>query len=336
MTSSNYIVLRESVPLASPLSVHVDPTNACNFRCSFCPTGNPELLKAAGRPLGLMKLPLFAKIIDDLRAFPVPVKSLLLYKDGEPLVNKRLPEMVELAKRGNVASVSTTTNAALLDRETSRALIDAGLDHIRISVEHVTPQGYREITRTFDDYEVVRSNVAALFEERNQRGSRMTIHAKIVDTGLSTQERAKFHDDFSPISDLATVDSLIGWSDTGDADMLLGRRPSTGIDNVTPLKSDRTVCPSPFKTMAINFNGEVSVCCVDWSHDTVVGDVSRESLLDIWRGEKLREFRLAHLRGDRHLMKACGNCQYVQGYPADSDLDSVATRLLTKLSLGSS
>ena len=29
--------LLESVPLSGPLTVHIEPTNICNFKCTFCP-----------------------------------------------------------------------------------------------------------------------------------------------------------------------------------------------------------------------------------------------------------------------------------------------------------
>jgi radical SAM protein with 4Fe4S-binding SPASM domain len=211
-------------------------------------------------------------------------------------------------------------------------LIEAGLDYIRISVEHVTNEGYRKVTKTYDDYAQIRSNVAGLFEARQQAKSALKIHAKIVDVGLTVEQKRKFMDDFRPISDQTTIDTLMGWSNTGEADMLLGTDPDKGMDSMTPLKRDRAVCPSPFKTMAINFNGEVSVCCVDWSHETVVGDVSKENLVAVWNGEPMRSFRLTHLRGERHKLNACARCQYIQGYNVESDLDEAAPRLLKLLS----
>lgn len=321
--------LREIVPLSAPLSMLIDPANGCNFRCTFCPTGNPELLKSVGRPIGVMKFELFEKIVEDMARFPQPVKTVMLYKDGEPLINKRLPDMVALLKaRGVARHVAITTNASLLDETRAVALIEAGLDSIRISVEHVHDEGYLKITQNYSDYRCILDNVKFLYEEVRRRGAELQIHAKIVDAGLSEFEKRKFLSDFEPISDHASIESIMGWSNTGDNDMTLGLNPETGIDGYTPLKKERIVCPSPFKTLAINFNGEVSVCCVDWSHDTVVGHAGEEALLDVWNGERMREFRLTHLRGEGGILKACVGCQYMQGYDAESDLDDVREELI--------
>jgi len=167
-----YVRLRDVVPLATPFTVLIDPVNACNFKCTFCPTGDKELLNKVGRPLGVMPSELYGKIIDDIAGFPGRLKKLQLYKDGEPLLNKALPEMVALATERRVSEVvETTTNAALLDAGMAAALIDAELDAIRISVEHVHDAGYRQVTQDFADYERIRGNVATLFELRRKRAA---------------------------------------------------------------------------------------------------------------------------------------------------------------------
>ena len=37
--------LAELLPLKVPYSLNIDPSNVCNFRCTFCPTGYPRKLK---------------------------------------------------------------------------------------------------------------------------------------------------------------------------------------------------------------------------------------------------------------------------------------------------
>ena len=40
----------------------------------------------------------------------------------------------------------------------------------------------------------------------------------------------------------------------------------------------------------------------------MVGDVTRQSLMDIWTGEALRKLRVLHLSGRRFENEACKNC----------------------------
>ena len=323
--------LSEALPLGTPFSVLVDPSNACNFKCTFCPTGDPDLLKSVGRPLGLMSLGLFKKIVDDMKGFNQKLKKLFLYKDGEPFLNKELARMIAYAKRAGISeSIDVTTNGALLLSQKIREILDAGLDSIRISVEHVHDEGYRSVTQTQTAYETVRGNVERLHREREKCGHPLFLEAKIIDVGLSEAEKKKFMDDFTPITDFAHIDNLMGWSDCEKKDFTLGRGDEiqTGMDGHSPLKHDRKVCPNPFKTMAVNFNGQVSVCSVDWSLGTVVGDVTRENLVEIWNGERMRQFRLTHLVGDRSKIRPCANCHYVLGTNPMNDLDDVVEKLI--------
>ena len=74
--------LEEVIPLSTPMILFVDPSSACNFQCTFCPTGDRELIKSTGRWQGHMDFDLYKKIIDDLKEFDKPLKVLRLYKEG--------------------------------------------------------------------------------------------------------------------------------------------------------------------------------------------------------------------------------------------------------------
>lgn len=312
----------KSLPLDTPWTLMIDPTNKCNFQCTFCPTGDAELLKSAQRPLGMMSHELFCKIIDDLRDFKSKVRSLRLFKDGEPFLNRNLLSMLRYAKQAEVADeLYIISNGSLITKDNAIGLLEAGLDRLRISVEHVSSEKYKQITRTYGNYERIVANVKFLFEERNRRGSKLFINPKILDTGLTDAEKQKFRDDFGPISDEQTIETLMGWSDSASKDWTLGTNPVYGIDSRSVI-SNINVCNEPFKGLAINSDGTVSVCCVDWSHGTLVGDVKIERLIDIWNGEKLAHFRMQHLQGKRHLIKACADCQYLKGHKPFWHLDA--------------
>ncbi len=321
--------LADELPLPAPYLVHVDPTNRCNFRCRFCPTGQPELLKKVGRPSGLMDFDLFEKIMGDLRQFPERVKVLHLYKDGEPLLHPDFGRMALLARRLEVADrINLTTNAALLNPARAAEILDAGIDLVRVSVEHVTDAGYRRQTGTFGDYDRIVQNVAGLFKERERRDAKTRIWVKIIRLGLTESEIEKFGRDFAGICDECLVMTPMGWSRTDLYDFTLGSNPTTGDNGETPLHPGRVVCPYPFYSLAVNFDGSVSVCCADWSHGTVVGDARTASLADIWNGPAMQSLRLLHLRGNRSENSACAHCHTMQGLPDDSDLDADRERLL--------
>jgi radical SAM protein with 4Fe4S-binding SPASM domain len=321
--------LAENLPLDTPFSVQIDPSSLCNFRCRFCPTGHPELLSNVGRSAGqLMSWPLFEKIVSELELFPRPIKTISLHKDGEPLLNPRLSDMVTLIKQRNVAQkVVLLTNASLLTKAKATALIESGLDVIRISVEHVSAEGYRSLTQVFGDYDRIVNNVKFLREERDRLKAPLFISAKLIDLGLTTEELEIFSRDFAPICDEISRTTAQGWSHSDLFDFTLGTSPQVSLDGHTTLRPERIICPFPFYMLAVNSNGLVSTCTDDWSYKTIVGDANKETLQQIWNGQRLSKFRKLHLNGDRNLNEACSQCHCIQGIPDDSDLDSDREKL---------
>ncbi len=305
--------LQSIIPLSTPFAIYIDPANACNFHCTFCPTAYPDLLKKVGRPKGLMKMELFRKIVEDLKEFDKRLKIANLYKDGEPLLNRDFPEMVRYLKDADVVDrIWTKTNGALLKPELNEKLANCGLDMICISVEAVSSEGYKQVAGANIDYVTFKQNVRDLYE----RTKTTKLYVKIADTGLSELEARQFFDDFQSTCSYISIEKLMGWSNSSVKDFRLGTRSDT-YDGL-PL-TPKLVCPYPFYTLAVNFDGSVSLCCADWAHDTVVGNAATESLRQIWEGERLYEFRKMMLEGRRNSNRACGDCHYIQVAPDNID-----------------
>lgn len=319
--------LADHLPLDTPFTVGIDPSNRCNFRCSFCPTGHKNLLRKIKRPIGIMEYDLFKHIIDGMKGFPRKVKRLYLYHEGEPLLNPHLTDMLSYARKSDVSEMlQLTTNAALLTQEKADALLDADIDLIRVSIEHVDDEGYKYLTGTKTTYETVRRNVAYLYEARERRGSRLQIHSKIMDTRLAEEQKEKFRHDFGPISDLLNIQYLGQMPSAEGVDFTLGTNPSMGSGG-SPFQPLRQVCPHPFYVMVVKWRGEVVTCSEEWRWENIVGDVRMHTLPEIWNSEALLQFRLTHLRGKRDEIPHCRHCPSVKGFPLENDLDEDAERL---------
>jgi len=315
--------LQELIPLAAPFVVFIEPTNLCNLRCVFCPTSDKDLLRKVGRPAGTMPMKLFEKIVKDLTKFESPSKIIHLYKDGEPLLHRNLIDMLTLLKQARVTErIRLKTNGTLLNPAFNERLVDTGIDWIGISVEAVSAAGYLKVSGVELDYEKFIDNIRDLFQRRRQ----CEIYAKIVDVNLSQEDKDKFFHDFTPISDYCAIENLMGLSYSDSKDFMLGTTPDT--QDGLPLVEKR-VCPYPFYALSVNFNGSVSVCCADWAHQTVVGDVNKNSLKEIWHGSRMYAFRKMHLEHRRCANRACGNCHYIKTVP--DILDGFEATILDKL-----
>jgi len=297
--------LAKHLPLTKPLSIIIDPCNLCNLSCSFCPTSDKRL--TANRHKGTMPIDLFCKIIDSIENWFGEVDVIWLVKDGEPLLNPFIDDMIFLSKRV-AKTVKLTTNGILLTEYNIRNIIDTGLDYIKVSVNDIK-------------YDLVKENVRRLFELKDYGKPLLVV--KMIEGML---DKDKFEKDFKYISDGLLIDNLMGWSNSSLKDFTLGKSSIDGMSR-HKRKEDRIVCPEPFKTLAVNIDGTVGPCCVDWRQDIVFGSSQESSIKEIWEGGKLKEFRLRHLRGQRNELLACRDCDYIKGVDPISDLDDDRNRL---------
>lgn len=309
-------------PLPTPWTMFIEPTNTCNFRCSYCPTGDTALLKKVGRKNKLMDFGLFTKIVDEMKAFPNRLRMVNLYKDGESLIHPRFTDMVRYLKDANVTEkIWVKTNGSLLTPEYNERLVNSGLDMIGISVQHVHAQGFFDISGVKIDYEKYRENILDLYTRRDRVG----VSIKIADVGLSDTDKERFFNDFSDRCDFITIEGLHGWSASEHKDWKLGT--NNDFDG-TPRKA-KIACPLVMYMLTVNSNGKISICNDDWMQVHNIGDANKENIVDVWNGKKLRDFRLMHLEGRKHENAACHHCDYMQALPdtIDNDLETLIERI---------
>ena len=314
----------DAVPLSTPWTLFLEPTNACQFRCAYCPTGDTELLHKVGRKNKLMDWELFVKIVDDLKAFPNKLRMVNMYKDGESLIHPRFTDMVRYLRDADVTEkIWVKTNGALLTPEYNERLVNCGLDMIGISVQHVHAQGFYDIAKVRIDYERYVDGVRSLFDK--SRNTTTQISAKMADVGMDEATRQKFFDDFGNISDFITIEGLHGWSTSELKDWKLG---TNGSFDGTP-RVNKIACPLIAYMLTVSSNGDISICNDDWAHYHQLGNAANESIMDVWQGNKLRDFRLMHLTGRRHENAACKSCDYMQALPdnIDNDREEIARKI---------
>ena len=317
------VALHEAIPLDHPLSLFIDTLNACNFQCKFCPTGDRELIRSIGRVVEPLSLELLDSLLADLQLYDGKIATIYLYKDGEPLLNRNLPEYIRRVKRSGVCrSVTIITNAALLTKELSRELIAAGLDKIIISLEGMSEELYRDFARAHIQWDSFVANIRYLHTIKGACQINIKVNADII----SPREQADFLEEFSPLADHAYLEHTVNcWPN------FIPKVPVNEAVGVFGQERGATiVCPYIFYSLAVNSNGAVSLCCADWGQKLIVGDLKRESFDAIWRGERLREYRLMHLHGKRSSDPVCGTCGHPDSCALDS-LDEYAKQITTRL-----
>ena len=130
--------------LARPLrDLRLSVIDACNFRCPYC---MPADRIAEDHGLDSASRLSFDQIETLARGFAhLGVRKLRL-TGGEPLLRKRLPELVaRLARIDGIDDLALTTNGSLLARH-ARALREAGLRRITVSLDTLDPDAFRTLS----------------------------------------------------------------------------------------------------------------------------------------------------------------------------------------------
>src|SRR3977135_4071041 len=126
---------RSGNALRKPVCLYLETTNRCNLLCTTCPRTYEEL-----EPPADMSWELFRSIVDQ-----VPdIERAVLHGVGEPMLVRNLPKMVRyLKERGTY--VLFNTNGTVLNERNGRAMINAGLDELRVSLDASTAASYLKV-----------------------------------------------------------------------------------------------------------------------------------------------------------------------------------------------
>ncbi len=275
--------------------------------------------------IGYMDWGLYKKIIDEAKGF---VFDANLFIGGESLFHKRLPDMIRYAKDNGIGT-RLSTNATVLTKDKTNALLDAGLDFIIFSFDGYEKEVYEKI-RVNANFEKTLGNVKGFLEEKKRRGSRKPYVVFQVIEGLSGDSSmssglTKYDERNPPIPPLEKGGKG-GFDDKRKAFLKgLDGLPIDKISLIEPHtfggkvsregdKKFRTVgrkyvpCTFLWYSMSVRWDGTVVPCCVDLAGEMPLGDVRKETLLEIWNGQRLIELREKIASGKYADVSLCRGC----------------------------
>ena len=320
------VKLADVVPLKTPFTLNVFPSNICNFRCSYCAQslGKERLLEQYGFPMEMMETETLAIAIEQARKFPEAFKLVSFMGHGEPLCNRKLPEMIHMVKEAGIAKrVDVITNASLLDEKYADELIDAGLDVLRVSLQGVSAAKYKEICDYRIDFERFVDRLRYFYSRRKN----CKVYLKTVDAALEPGEEEKFYDIFSPIADRIYVDRVKPVYDGVD---YTEAEKDLNTNRYGDVHTKRVVCPQPFYMLSLWANGDVTPCDALYKASPL-GNIHSLALKDMWNGDIHKDFCIMQLKGHRMECSACCKCCAPDDVSAKEDiLDKAVEELLIK------
>ncbi len=282
--------------LEFPERLTVELTNHCNLSCVMCPRQKMD------RDLGYMDLSLYKRIMDEAGEH-LPV-ALVPFFRGESLLHPHFIEMMEISRRAGIGPVQLTTNAMLLDRGLSEALIGAGIDFISFSLDVLGKGSYEDI-RIGGDYERVTGNIEGFLEIRKRmRVKKPEVQVSAVETERNSAGLSEF---------------IEYWRKRVDRVRIYPEHSSKGgfgslADYTLPEFAGRLPCRKVFTDMVVYWDGTVAVCNHDWDRREHIGSVRHDSIEDIWKSPKYGEIRRRHIDGGLEADPTCRDCDHWKMY----------------------
>jgi radical SAM protein with 4Fe4S-binding SPASM domain len=295
--------VRMELELDYPLHVDLETTFTCNLRCPMCVLSLPkEEIRAWGDQDVKMSRDTAARIIDE--GAREGQAALGLNGTNEPLLVKWLPEMVRYARQAGLMDVMFNTNGALLTRDRSEALIDAGLTRIMISLDAISQETYDRI-RVGSDFQRVLKNIDDLLEVRAAKKSVLPlVRVSFVRMSLNEHELEEFVRTWGARVDFLSIQQYANPFEGGrktEKESLRSRK--FGFDY-----PDGFRCPQPWVRALVRNDGTINPCCAFYGMRLPMGSIHQQSLKSLWDSPSWRSLRRIHQEGRYHQNPVCRDC----------------------------
>lgn len=266
-------------------------TGTCNASCIHCPTGKIETDLNPRIP---MPMPLFKKIVDGIVDLGLPITdqvSFGLFGDGlvDPFVVQRAEYLIE---RLPYTRISVNTNGAAFNAKKHAALNDTAFTialHCKslkpdvydqlmqpLRFERVFPK-YEEILETFPGKVLVSVPVSKL-----NKAELPAIRKWFLDHGAKWVE-------FDPLSARCAEDR--------------------SVFDLLALHPRKIRCPPKIMDdLIIDCDGQVLICCQDFTRLEGIGNLKDESFADVLVGVRRATVRKMLAEGRHEEFKTCSRC----------------------------
>ncbi len=303
--------------------IDIEPIATCDLKCGFCNVPGWD----RARQTKPMTLEAFKSVIDKFR-YLTHVK---LQGNGEPLLNRFLPDMVKYASE---RSIKTTINShgGLLTPALSREFLNAGLTTMNCSFDGASKETY-EKARVNSDFDKVTNNIRTLCDLKSRMRSDLRVGLTCLVSNRRILEEVPRLVELSSdlgVDKLHVKGRLKHWEKAADNSYSFTittndsydfyqdiKAQSTNLANQLGVKftmgdsdnlfSDNAPCWWPWRSLYISTEGYVIPCCVNATPETWnMGSIFDKPLSGIWNSKEYRMLRKNLLSAEKP--KTCVSC----------------------------
>jgi radical SAM protein with 4Fe4S-binding SPASM domain len=297
-------LLRKPIVWGMPLSYSIEPTNHCNLKCPECPSG----LGSLTRPLGLMKLQLFKSIVDEISHTGFYTQ---LFFQGEPYINKNLPQMIKHAQRRKLY-VSISTNGHFINKENVESILDPAPDKIIFSIDGLDEESYQNyrIGGTFAQADtglrtlIARKNAVKLkkpFVELQFIVMKQNEH--LLDNVMEYGKNAGVDKVVFKTMQIYSYQNAVHFLPENNK----FRRYEIENESFRIKRKLKNHCFALWRTSVITWDGRIVPCCFDKDANFEFGKLNGRNFNNVWKSNEYQVFRQMVLT-DRRGIDMCSNC----------------------------
>lgn len=289
--------------------LRIETCNICNANCIFC------AYQYQKRKKRIMSEELFKKIVDDYNAMGggnlgiTPVV-------GDPLVDPLILNRIHYARQiPNIKSISIITNCINLHEVGIKNFLTSGLDSITVSTSGFDLELHEKLYRS-KKAEKMKRNLIELLTINRELG-----HPCEIKIGLRTCQSLKEVMSDAEFREVAKLSDEVGanyyfedWAGAiKSSDLLEGMklRPFSLL-----ILRRKAPCWMLYGELAVLVDGTVALCgCqeLEGNSDLVLGNITDNSLGDLYRSERAKLIRKNWLNGSK-IPDVCCKCRNYNPY----------------------
>ena len=280
---------------SAPDHVQIQTITGCNAKCIFCPNGKTRRNIPAGRH---MNWDLYRSIVD--QCIELGIRRYSVYLMNEPMLDRELSERVAYvsARIKKPQYVKVTSHGGLLTERMAKGLLDSGLDKLKISVQSLNADTYRNIMGLPLDKTL--RNIDRFLELKKKGGYKLPRLEIVMVDSIQT------HDEIPSIRRYWQDRQIKLYIEPVEnrADQQNIRDTAVGEHRLRSF----SWCRRLMEQIYILYDGRMLQCCADWEQRSVMGDLTAHRLADIWYGRRYAGYRRRFAEGDVSGM-ICAGCR---------------------------
>jgi pyruvate-formate lyase-activating enzyme len=255
--------------------VSLETMTACNQKCYFCP------VSIAPREDEVMPEELFKRIIGELKAFSATLEGVFLQSYNEPTLDRHFVEHLQLLFDAGLPVAVLSNGSGLTPAKVDQILAGGALRYLCINLSTLDRDRYKE-DRGADHLNVVLRNLDYLKDKPLAQQMRIVVLGEMDATHQADFEavRDRFAGSRFDVEMHHATDRA-GWLEVGRK-TVTPKKHLAGCD---------LIGSRPIQHLHITPTGACIICCQDYDENYIVGDVSKNSIVDVLEGDDMARIR---------------------------------------------